>query len=248
MISTPTLIVAYLVLFAGVGFLFIFASLLLGRFLRPKSPSAEKLATYECGEPAVGSSYVQFDLRFYVVALLFIIFDVEVAFFFPWATVFGKATQLSDPRLEKVVVVAGPGDGASLEGAPVGRAPVGGAPVGGASVRLSPHAAGKLVELGVRRPVLPDPPPGDRRDASAWAEENVQRIESMANRLALTAMADIGVFFAVLLVGFAYVWSQGDLNWVRAFAGRAPPDASHPAEPAAGAAGGRNLAAGENGS
>ncbi len=50
---------------------------------------------YECGEPTIGSSFVQFDLRFYVVALLFIIFDVEVAFFFPWAAVFGKATQLS---------------------------------------------------------------------------------------------------------------------------------------------------------
>ena len=42
---------------------------------------------------------MQFDLRFYVVALLFIIFDVEVAFFFPWATVFGKATQLVDENV-----------------------------------------------------------------------------------------------------------------------------------------------------
>ena len=55
----------------------------------------EKLEVYECGEPTIGSSFVQFDLRFYVVALLFIIFDVEVAFFFPWAAVFGKATQLA---------------------------------------------------------------------------------------------------------------------------------------------------------
>ena len=54
---------------------------------------------FECGEPTIGSSYIQFDLRFYVVALLFIIFDVEVAFFFPWALVFGGATQLADPRL-----------------------------------------------------------------------------------------------------------------------------------------------------
>ena len=46
-------------------------------------PNAEKLEVYECGEPTIGSSFVQFDLRFYVVALLFIIFDVEVAFFFP---------------------------------------------------------------------------------------------------------------------------------------------------------------------
>jgi NADH-quinone oxidoreductase subunit A len=64
--------------------------LLVGRLLRPKLPTPEKDAIYECGEPAIGSSYIQFDLRFYVVALLFIIFDVEVAFFFPWASVYGS--------------------------------------------------------------------------------------------------------------------------------------------------------------
>ena len=96
--ASPTAIVAYLALFAGVGFVFLFANLLVGRFLRPHAPNAEKLEVYECGEPTIGSSFVQFDLRFYVVALLFIIFDVEVAFFFPWATVFGKATHLMDPN------------------------------------------------------------------------------------------------------------------------------------------------------
>ena len=75
--------------------MFVFASLLVGRFLRPSDPHAEKLEIYECGEPAIGSSFVQFDLRFYVVALVFIIFDVEVAFLFPWAAVFGKATNLA---------------------------------------------------------------------------------------------------------------------------------------------------------
>src|SRR6478609_3595215 len=97
--ASPTSIVAYLALFATMGFLFLFLTLLVGRFLRPYAPNAEKLEVYECGEPTIGSSFVQFDLRFYVVALLFIIFDVEVAFFFPWAAVFGKATQLADkPR------------------------------------------------------------------------------------------------------------------------------------------------------
>ena len=81
-------IVAYLALFAGIGFTFVFANLLVGRFLRPSDPHEEKLEIYECGEPTIGSSFVQFDLRFYVVALIFIIFDVEVAFLFPWATVF----------------------------------------------------------------------------------------------------------------------------------------------------------------
>ena len=95
-------IVAYLALFAAVGIVFLFVNLLVGKFLRPHDPHAEKLEIYECGEPTIGSSFVQFDLRFYVVALLFIIFDVEVAFFFPWATVFGKATNLADANFAVV--------------------------------------------------------------------------------------------------------------------------------------------------
>src|SRR5687767_13946714 len=93
--ATPTAIVAYLALFAGAAVLFLFVNLLVGRLLRPRLPNREKQEVYECGEPTIGSSFVQFDLRFYVVALLFIIFDVEVAFFFPWAAVFGKITQLA---------------------------------------------------------------------------------------------------------------------------------------------------------
>ncbi|MBH57006.1 MAG: NADH-quinone oxidoreductase subunit A [Planctomycetaceae bacterium] len=89
-------IVGYLALFVGIGLVFVFVNLLVGRFLRPHNPHQEKGEIYECGEPTIGSSYVQFDLRFYIVALLFIIFDVEVAFFFPWATVFGKSEQLAE--------------------------------------------------------------------------------------------------------------------------------------------------------
>src|SRR5436190_10296419 len=85
-------IVAYLALFALTGIAFLFVNLLVGMLLRPHDPHPEKIEIYECGEPTIGSSFVQFDLRFYVVALLFIIFDVEVAFFFPWAATFGKAT------------------------------------------------------------------------------------------------------------------------------------------------------------
>src|SRR6186713_1851958 len=96
-------IVAYLALFASVGVVFLFVNLLVGRFLRPVNPHPEKLEIYECGEPTIGSSFVQFDLRFYVVALLFIIFDVEVALFFPWAVVFGKAVHLADKDLPVAV-------------------------------------------------------------------------------------------------------------------------------------------------
>src|SRR5262249_35780200 len=92
--ATPTAIAGYLALFAVTGFLFLFGNLVVGWLVRPRLPNVEKKEVYECGEPTIGSSFVQFDLRFYVVALLFIIFDVEVAFFFPWAAVYGKATQL----------------------------------------------------------------------------------------------------------------------------------------------------------
>src|SRR5437588_5592471 len=84
-------LLAYGLLFTAVGAFFIFSHLMIGKFIRPNKPDAEKKTIYECGEPTIGSAWVQFDLRFYVVALLFVIFDVEVAFFFPWAEVFGKA-------------------------------------------------------------------------------------------------------------------------------------------------------------
>src|SRR5438132_1435970 len=92
-------LVGHFLLFAVLGVVFLLLPLVIGLFVRPTNPTAQKLAAYECGEPTIGSSYIQFDLRFYVVALLFIIFDVEVAFFFPWAAIFGGATQLLDARL-----------------------------------------------------------------------------------------------------------------------------------------------------
>src|SRR6266849_9623808 len=92
-------LVAYLLLFVAVGFGFIFVHLVIGKLLRPSKPVPEKLTIYECGEPTIGSAWIQFDLRFYVVALLFVIFDVEVAFFFPWAVVFGQANALSKASL-----------------------------------------------------------------------------------------------------------------------------------------------------
>ena len=88
--TTPTMIAGYLALFVAFGFAFLFVNLVVGKFLRPKNPNAEKLEVYECGEPTIGSSFVQFDIRFYVVALLFIIFDLEVAFLFPWAITLTK--------------------------------------------------------------------------------------------------------------------------------------------------------------
>jgi NADH-quinone oxidoreductase subunit A len=81
---------ANVLVFMGVGILFLSVSLLLSSLIRPSKYSEEKLIPYECGENPVGSPWIQFNIRFYVFALIFIIFDVEVAFLVPWAVVFKK--------------------------------------------------------------------------------------------------------------------------------------------------------------
>ncbi len=186
------MIVAYLALFAGVGIAFLFVNLLVGHFVRPSKPNREKLEVYECGEPTIGSSFVQFDLRFYVVALLFIIFDVEVAFFFPWAVVFGKATHLMDPQLAAAV---SPADRAT------------------SAQPLTSDEADLFRELGVPDPQIQAV---EAPSADATWDQSRQRVQSAASSLAWMSLVDIAAFFAVLLVGFAYVWKRGDLDWVRA--------------------------------
>jgi NADH-quinone oxidoreductase subunit A len=182
---TPTAIVAYLTLFIMVGAVFLVVALLLGRLFRPVSPSAEKSRTYECGEPPVGSSFIQFDLRFYVVALLFIVFEVELAFFFPPAVVFGTLTQILGVSAGQSIAADEPA-AASVETA------------------LSPAVTAKYRELGIGR--LSAAPPAE--------------LQSQNRVLAAAAMIDMGVFFIVLLVGFAYLWKRGDLDWVRTAKGR----------------------------
>src|SRR6516225_8362543 len=88
-------LVLLVLIFMATGLVILAANLVLGRLVRPEKPSPEKGEVYECGEQPIGSAWVQFDVRFYVVALLFVIFDVELAFFFPWAEVFGKANSIT---------------------------------------------------------------------------------------------------------------------------------------------------------
>src|SRR5690606_27840193 len=199
-------IVAYMASFATVGIVFLLVNLLVGRLLRPANPHEEKLEIYECGEPTIGSSFVQFDLRFYVVALLFIIFDVEVAFFFPWATVFGKSTQLMDRNLANQAVARA---NAEINLPPSQRtdedrqefARLAGEPL-----------VAKFAEMGVTRPAM------DRvlEQPSADPAANAAAVQTLARSVARMSIFDIGVFFAVLMVGFFYVWRRGDLDWVRA--------------------------------
>jgi NADH-quinone oxidoreductase subunit A len=132
-----TNLVVFLLVFASTGLVFVGANLFLGKLIRPNRPSPDKGDIYECGEKPVGTAYIQFDLRFYVVALLFVLFDVEIAFFFPWATVFGQATQAANAS---------------------------------------------------------DP---------------------AAQTFGQFAFVEFLIFFGILLVGFAYCWKRGDLEWVR---------------------------------
>ena len=127
-------------IFLAFGAVFVLANMVLGYFARPQIPNTEKLSVYECGEPTIGNSWVQFDLRFYIVALVYLIFDVEVALFYPWAVAYGNAKELGD------------------------------------SIGIS------------------------------------------ASQLRGVAIVDMLFFFGVLMVGFAYLWRFGYLDWVRSAA------------------------------
>jgi NADH-quinone oxidoreductase subunit A len=105
--------------------------------LRPSKPNALKSQTYECGEKAIGDSWGRFNPRFYVIALIFVLFDIEILFMYPWAVVFGD----------------------------LGRGPAG-----------ANHPAGLTLQL---------------------------------------VFGEMIVFVGILLVGFAYLWRYGFLEWVR---------------------------------
>src|SRR5215212_1673803 len=127
-------------IFVALGAVFVFANLVVGAFARPKIANPEKATIYECGEPSIGTSWVQFDLRFYIVALVYLIFDVEVALFYPWAVAYGSAPALA------------------------------------------------------------------------------QNLGMTTSALRGVAIVDMLFFFGVLLVGFAYLWRFGYLDWVRSAA------------------------------
>ncbi|MEX0715367.1 MAG: NADH-quinone oxidoreductase subunit A [Planctomycetaceae bacterium] len=174
-------VVVHFLIFAGITIAFLIAPLLLGKLVRPNLPTPEKLAVYECGEPTIGTSYVQFDLRFYVVALLFIVFDVEVAMIFPWVAVYGGAMQLADPRISE----------AAREGL---------------SAKLLNVAPGEL------------------------AAENVIAADA-AQLFGVYGLIAMLAFFGLLILGFAYEWQRGEINWVRAVADRIKARPAAPPKP-----------------
>jgi len=189
-------LVGYLVLFILIGVGFIFIHLVIGKLIRPARPSAEKLTVYECGEPTIGSAWIQFDLRFYVVALLFVIFDVEVAFFFPWAVVFGQSNNLAHVEVPQTV--------AEREAYIQQLDTLVPRSMQSPGQKALPALAAKAKE-------------GDSKAAEQFTTQVIADREAASSNGWL-AFWDILVFFGVLLVGFAYLWVRGDLKWVRSLA------------------------------
>lgn len=91
-----------LLTFLVVGVLFGIVGIAVNRLLMPRKPNPIKNATYECGNPPEGTAQIRYNLRFYIFALLYVVFAVEAAFLFPWAVVFRQLKGLL-PLLEVVV-------------------------------------------------------------------------------------------------------------------------------------------------
>jgi NADH-quinone oxidoreductase subunit A len=78
----PIILAALLLVFGGLG---------LSRLLAPRKPGGLKESTYECGEQTIGTSKIQFNVGYYIFGLIFLVFDVEAAFLFPWAVIVREA-------------------------------------------------------------------------------------------------------------------------------------------------------------
>lgn len=84
----PQLGYGYVLVFAGMGVFLVVAAITVARLLRPSNPYAEKRETYECGPAVFMPAWRQFNVRYYLFALLFVLFDVEMAFLYPWAVAY----------------------------------------------------------------------------------------------------------------------------------------------------------------
>ena len=91
-------------IFIIIGTAFGLVSLLVGIFVRPHRPYRAKLLPYESGSPLFMDARIQFPMRYYIIAMLFVIFDIEIVFMFPWAVVFHKLGLLG--LIEMVVFIA----------------------------------------------------------------------------------------------------------------------------------------------
>jgi NADH-quinone oxidoreductase subunit A len=95
-----------ILVFIITGFVLVAATLFASKLLAPNNPTAEKLTSYECGEEPTGNAWLPFNSRFYVIALVFLLFDVEMVFIIPWATIFGNHELMAiDARWGKFTLI-----------------------------------------------------------------------------------------------------------------------------------------------
>jgi NADH-quinone oxidoreductase subunit A len=95
-----------ILIFLITGIILVCLIFFVNRLIAPNHPNAEKQTSYECGEEPIGSAWLPFNPRFYVIALIFLLFEVEMVFVFPWATVFGShEINNFDPRWGKLALV-----------------------------------------------------------------------------------------------------------------------------------------------
>ena len=85
-----------LLTFIVTGMLFLSVTFLISKILRPNKPDPDKLSIYECGEDAISAGQIQFNSRFFVIALIFVLFEVEIVFLFPWAIVFSNPQMVAE--------------------------------------------------------------------------------------------------------------------------------------------------------
>lgn len=99
----PILIYVGVVVALGVAMLI--GSVILGRVLRQRNPTSEKNSTYECGMLPFKDARHRFDIRFYLVAMLFILFDIEVVFMYPWAVIYNKFNPVIFGFIEMLIFI-----------------------------------------------------------------------------------------------------------------------------------------------
>ena len=121
-----------ILIFLITGIIMVGFTFFITRLIAPNKPNPEKLTSYECGEEPTGNAWLPFNTRFYVIALVFLLFDVEMVFIFPWAIVFGS------------------------------------------------HA-----------------------------------MNDIDSRWSVLSLIEMFVFLGILILGLAYVWVKGDLNWIK---------------------------------
>jgi NADH-quinone oxidoreductase subunit A len=95
-----------ILVFIITGFVLVAVTLFAGKLIAPKKPNYEKLTSYECGEEPTGNAWLPFNPRFYVIALIFLLFDVEMVFVIPWSTIFGSHELIAaDARWGKFTLI-----------------------------------------------------------------------------------------------------------------------------------------------